>query len=407
MTDITRNISNVFDKCTGCSACKAICPVHAIHMYENKEGFLEPVVDATCIKCGKCRRICPAINDVNREIPKFDKTIYAAYNINKYENRNSSSGGIFILLARNVIEKENGVVFGTVINENNEVVFSRAETIEGVKKMIGSKYVYSKVDGIYMDVECELKKNKRVLFSGVSCQIAALYSFLGKEYQNLLTVEILCHGAPAPGLYRKYINFMEKRYKSRILNVNQRDYTQKWTPLIEKRVRISFTNGKSRLRKEDFDPYMSLFIRELCYRKVCYQCKYVGMKRNGDIVLGDFGGLGTKDRLCKKNKLGFSFMMVNSEIGEQYIAELDDLVVYYRTTGEIIIFNSCLSRTAKMPERRERFMNDYKNESTDELFNKYYYKDFQYRCRAIIKNIVIKLIGSTNIAKLMVHLKKG
>ena len=401
------NICNVNRKCTGCSACSAICPVGAICMCMDDRGFYEPVVNKSCINCGKCRKVCPAINDSCVRHGSSTKSYFAAYNMDENKNKMSSSGGIFYLLAQNVIEKEGGVVFGTIIDDSNEVIFSKAETLDEVNKMMGSKYVYSKVNDIYVEVELELKNSRKVLFSGVSCQIAALYNFLGKNYDNLFTVEILCHGAPSPGLFEKYIKCLEKKYGQKVTGVNQRDFSQKWTPLILKKVRIVLQNGKNIVTQEDFDPYMSLFIRELCYRESCYNCQYIGLERKGDIVLGDFGGLGSKKKMNVDNKYGISFLMVNSDKGKKLIEHLDKLYVQERDLDEIMIFNSCLSKSVSMPQMRKQFMDDYAKMSEEALFDKYFYKDYRYLFRAFAKRMVLMLVGPKNIAKIIYFIKKN
>lgn len=196
---------NIEDKkeCCGCSACVQRCPKQCIVMKEDEEGFLYPVVDKeVCIDCGLCEQVCPVLRQREEREPL---EVYAAFNKNEEVRMQSSSGGIFTALAEPII-KEGGVVFGARFNEDWEVVHDYVETVEGLSAFRGSKYVQSRIGCTFSQAEQFLKQGRKVLFSGTPCQIAGLKLFLRKEYENLLSVDFICHGVPSPGVWRQYLN---------------------------------------------------------------------------------------------------------------------------------------------------------------------------------------------------------
>lgn len=199
-------------KCCGCNACVQRCPKQCIVMYKDREGFLYPVIDtAVCIDCGLCEKVCPVLNQNNARKPL---QVFAAKNKNEIQRLYSSSGGIFILLAEQTIQN-GGVVFGARFDQNWEVEHCYAETIEELQPLMRSKYVQSRIANTYKEVEAFLRHGRRVLFVGTSCQIAGLHKFLRKDYDNLLTVDFICHGVPSPGVWYKYLEEIIRDKSSR------------------------------------------------------------------------------------------------------------------------------------------------------------------------------------------------
>ena len=195
---------HIIDKhdCCGCSACVQKCPKQCISMREDDEGFLYPHVDeAECIGCGLCEAVWPLLNVGE---PVDANKVLAAKNRDDGERMASSSGGVFIALAKDVIRR-GGVVFGAVFDERWEVKHTYAETLDGVRRMMGSKYVQSRVESSFRDAEKFLRAGREVMFVGMPCQIAGLRGYLHKDYDGLLAVELLCHGAPSPGVWRKHL----------------------------------------------------------------------------------------------------------------------------------------------------------------------------------------------------------
>ena len=200
---------HILDKhnCCGCAACVQACPKQCISFNEDEQGFRYPLVDESlCIDCGLCEKVCPVIHQSDAKKPL---KVYAAQNPNEEIRLKSSSGGIFTLLAEAVID-EGGVVFGARFDKNWEVEHGYTESKEGLTAFRGSKYLQSRTGETYKQARDFLKAGRKVLYSGTSCQIAGLKKFLRKEYENLITVDVVCHGAPSPLVWRTYLDDLKK-----------------------------------------------------------------------------------------------------------------------------------------------------------------------------------------------------
>lgn len=199
-------------KCCGCNSCAQSCPKQCISMSEDNEGFLYPSVDTNlCVECHLCEKVCPVLNISSGQYPI---SCYAAKSPDEQIRKESSSGGIFSLLAQKIIEND-GVVFGAAFNKKWEVVHCYTETLEGLNSLRGSKYVQSKIGNAYEQVKTFLKNGRLVLFSGTPCQIAGLKTFLRKDYENLITLDFVCHGVPSPGVLRWYLQEQIYYYAAR------------------------------------------------------------------------------------------------------------------------------------------------------------------------------------------------
>ena len=201
---------SIIDKkhCCGCSACASICPRHCITMTEDNEGFLYPRVDEdSCVKCGLCKKVCNELHPYEEREPQ---QVLAAINKNEEVRLKSSSGGIFYILAERTIHS-GGVVFGARFDENWQVIIDYAEDMKGVEAFMGSKYVQARIGNAYVDARRFLSEGREVLFSGAPCQVAGLHKFLRRPYENLLTVDFICHGTPSPKVWRMYLGEVIKR----------------------------------------------------------------------------------------------------------------------------------------------------------------------------------------------------
>lgn len=308
-------------ECCGCGACFQKCPQKAILMKENEEGFLYPIIDKEkCINCGLCEKICPQFKKVpKKEIPQA----YAVRNKNLEELKNSSSGGFFIILANYVIEN-NGVVFGAAYDENLNVNHIKIKDKENLKLLQGSKYVQSNINNTYKEAEKELKENKMVLFSGTPCQIAGLNSYLVKDYDNLITCDLVCHGVPSQKLFKKYIEFLSEKFKSKIVLFNYRNKEKQGWDYFSK-IKIKTIDKKVRYLEPDFDPYYFNFLSGTISRECCYRCHYSTFDRVANITLGDYWGIHKiHPKFYSPN--GNSLILINDNKGQDIFDKVKDKI---------------------------------------------------------------------------------
>lgn len=300
--------------CTACYACVVNCPRQCITMKEDMFGFLRPEInDENCIACGKCVSVCQEVKKLPLCLEKTQK-IYAAKHRSSNIKKYSSSGGVFTALSDYIL-REGGVIVGAVYADNMQVVHTFAETSEERDRMRGSKYTYSFCDSeIYKQIKTYLNEKRRVLFTGTPCQTAALKQYIGKLNENLITVDLLCHGIAAPVLYREFVNEMQK--KGKIVNINFRYHRETWhTPQTE----ISYENGK----KVYDNSYFELFTCDGFLRESCYQCQYASFNRISDLTMGDFWGI---ERFHKEFDApdGVSVLLVNTDVGKKLLAQCRD-----------------------------------------------------------------------------------
>lgn len=332
--------------CCACSGCEQMCPKNCISMKPDSEGFLYPEVDESiCIECGICIKHCPILTDVSRcNIPK----VYAA----KYKDRGSTfkstSGGLFIPIAKSVLSM-GGVVFGCAYDENLVAKHIKVETEDELYRLQSSKYVQSDTRGIYKQVKTELQNGKEVLFSGTGCQAAGLRSFLGKDYGNLLITDIVCHGVPSPKLFKNYIDYMGKKLGGTLTSYNFRSKEKRGWDLYYKA-----ENGqKSKSDYGFFDPYYSAFLYCKTYRESCYECKFANKNRVSDITLADYWGI-QKFHPEFFDENGVSLVLINTEKGKKYLEKIKDkLEIIESDYNKASVMNANLVHPSKRPSCRD------------------------------------------------------
>lgn len=279
------------NRCTGCSACASICPTNSITMKEDREGFLQPhILQSSCIKCHKCEHVCPVING---EVIHDSSQTKAFVVINKNEaiREKSSSGGVFYALAKWALDK-NGVVFGARFNDQWEVIHECTETVDGLFPFMRSKYVQSRLGTTLKKAKSFLDEGRWVLFSGTPCQLAALRAFLGKDYDRLVQVDLVCHGVPSPRVWREFLNEI-KVANNRLEDIVFREKENGWHQQSIRYV-FSSTNGDqwhSVVLPIYKDDYLYGFANNYFLRRVCYQCPFKSVHRNSDITLADAWGI--------------------------------------------------------------------------------------------------------------------
>lgn len=339
--------------CCGCTACVSVCAHHCITMHEDAEGFKYPQVDtAACVDCGLCEKVCPILH------PESDKNILqviAAKNKDEVVRKESSSGGVFSILAEAFIE-DGGVVVGCAMNKELQAVHVFCETKEELIRLRSSKYVQSDIEGIFPQVRQLLRDGRKVLFSGTPCQVAGLRKFLMKQFDNLFCIDLLCHGVPSPKLFRDYKEMMEKNYDSKAVSVNFRCKRKEWKRLY---IELKFANGKEYFKSATFDPYMQLFLGNQSQRSSCFHCPFTSPHRQGDISLGDFWGMGRTLPKFDDDK-GISMILINTDKGLELYRHIEDDMISFNTNFEQAVSgNQVLAENILGEDRRNLFYADY------------------------------------------------
>lgn len=320
MIDKNVQLGNNMEKCTGCGACINSCPVSAIFMQENSEGFLTPLVNYDkCIKCSVCCETCPVISPKNNSNKLID--IYAACISDDTIRMNSSSGGIFYVLASAILEHKGVVCGASYTDDFLGVEHIIVEDYDTLNKLMGSKYVQSSINYVYRDIKRLLDKKTEVLFSGTPCQVAGLRSYLKKDYTNLWTVDIICHGVPSPAAYRKFIHFVRLTTDNNEQNIVDFSFRNKyewgWAPSVY----IKFENGYEFSKSRNQTSWYTAFLNGLNCRKSCGECRFNSIPRYGDITLGDFWGIDSCPDI-KNDRKGMSIISINNEKGNSLFKKI-------------------------------------------------------------------------------------
>ena len=354
-------------KCVGCGSCAQTCAKNAISMKPDKNGFLYPEIDKKlCVSCGECSKACPVL-EKPKMIEKSPKVV-ASFAMDAALRESSTSGGVFTLIAEKILS-DGGAVFGAVFNPDFTVKHCETTEKSGVSAMRGSKYVQSDINSCYIDCRETLKCGKPVLFSGTPCQIAGLYKFLGGDNPNLITCDIMCHGAPSPAFWQKYLSFLERKHGSKVTQVAFRSKRTGWHCSS---VEFTFRNGKKHSRMKDRDPFMRAFLRDYIIRQSCFDCTFAGSKRMGDITLGDFWGYHEKNPLYRDDDKGISLVILNSLKGERLFATVRGKAkCLEKSMREAIPGNKTLTKGTSRPSDYDEFWKDYETLSFDELQKKY------------------------------------
>ena len=314
------------EACYGCKACEQICSHGAIEMQASDEGFAYPVIDTSrCVDCDLCERSCPTQDEnIVKLLSPAPPKVWAAWNKNLSDRLESSSGGIFFLLASQVIHA-GGVVYGADYKDDLTVYHRRFDDCDTLRRARGSKYVQSDMRGVYRQVREDLKRGGQVLFSGVPCQVAGLKLFLRKAYDNLLTVDLVCHGVPSPMFFQMHVKHMEEKYGDKIVDFKFRAKKRTgWRSYVkcvfrQRNPKYFFWGGNY---------YSHAFHMGYFNRDSCYTCDFSKSERIGDITLGDFWGSESQHAELKKvRKYGFNLVMCNTERGRELFESITEQIM--------------------------------------------------------------------------------
>lgn len=384
------------EECCGCTACKNICPVNAIEMQEDEEGFLYPIVnEEKCIKCGLCKKVCPVLNP---KVEKKEQYAYIFQNSNEDVRKQSTSGGAFSAIAENVIDK-GGIVYGAIFDSNFNVIHSGIENKKELYKFRNSKYVQSNLGDVFVEIKQNLDADRWVCFSGTSCQIEGLKNYLGKEYEKLLLVDVVCRAVPSPLIWKKYLKLKQEENKD-ISRVYFRDkiYGYKYSnfSMYDSNNNLIYHNGV------ESDQYLRAFFTNICDRKSCYSCKFKKLNRESDITLWDCFNV-EKYNIAFDDDKGTTRMLANTLKGKKIIEELktahklEGVDVSLATDNFLAMF-----QPVKYNSNREKFLNDSRKMTESELFKKYFSDTFMVKVERIARKILLKI----GIYKIMLNLGK-
>ncbi len=361
------NLFNDPTKCCGCGACENICPRQDVVMMPDVEGFMYPRIDMqSCINCGLCEKVCPLRHSENLKQINLPEA-YALYHKDNEILRESTSGGAFTAIAQ-AFCSDNYAIFGAVFENCFKVSHRFSFDIQRLSDQRKSKYVQSDIGYSFRQAKSFLEKGKKVLFSGTPCQIAGLKAFLQKDYLNLLTVEIICHGVPSPLVFATYLEHIKGLYHSDIKEVSFRDKSEHWEPHS---MVLNFFSGDIYKKIGIDDPYEMAFYGNLILRPSCQNCPFATIPRVADFTIGDFWGVeNLKPHL--DNDKGLSIILANSLKSQKLLVSVALFAHYERVElSQAIENNPQLKEPTKPHPQRDQFMLDIQSKTFAEIISIY------------------------------------
>lgn len=388
------------DKCTGCGACENACPKNAIEMKSDECGFIYPEINADkCVNCGICEKVCNARLEIKRN-NSIEPSTFAAWSKDTETRFTSTSGGVFTELAKSILDK-GGYVAGALYNAENMVEHSLVNDIEGLDKLKQSKYIQSNAKLIYKQVKEKLLDGKKVAFCGAPCQVSALYAYLGKDYDNLITFDFICRGMNSPKAFKAWFSEIERQKDSKISRVWFKYKEDGWKK-SPRCIRIDFTNKTYTVIKGDDNLFMSGYLNYNLYiRPSCSNCDFKGVPRISDVTLADFWGV----HPTFDDDKGTSMVLCNSSKGKAIFEEIKQNINYNeRCFKEILNGNQCFSSSVWINKKSSVFLKALDKESFSFAFKKYTKKPVLL----IIKSLAFKLLQRVkSVIKRVIYFNKN
>lgn len=388
-------------ECCACTACEHACPVQAITFTPDYEGFMYPSIDSEkCINCGLCERVCPV------EHPDYSNSntpyTYAAMVTDIEQRKNSSSGGMFYVIASWVL-RQGGKVYGATIDRNHQVYHIGIDNENDLELLRGSKYVQSDLRHVFCEIKDELKVGRWIYFVGTGCQVAGLKAYLRKDYGQLVTSDLVCHGVPSQWLFDQHINYLTEQYDGNISDYQFRD-NENWSGCeifkVSKKGKIKVIKNKTYFKS----PYLNAFTSNYTLRYSCYNCKFSQIPRQGDITLADFWGVENFIKDISKHH-GVSMILINTHKGDVVFNSLKHECEWEETElKNAIKYNANLTQRTELPEIRRVIYDHIKNRGYKEvastLFKSHrYYKTIIVQMllsNRIIKKVLVSIYSLTN-----------
>ncbi len=372
------------NQCCGCTACYSVCPKNAITMTHDEEGFIYPTINnELCVDCGLCKSVCPLQNEYDKN-PVIDG--YALKHKDMDIRTKSRSGGAFAGLANYFLDL-GGVVYGAAYNPDYSVSHYRCDNKSDLVKLQGVKYIQSEMNDIFSQVKEDVKNGKYVLYSGTSCQVAGLISYIGKKIDTskLYTADLICHGVPNNMMWQEFLRWNERKYNGKLTDAKFRDKTYGWKNHFEA---ITIDNKKHKTKR-----FALMFYENDFLRPSCYECKFTNLDRVADFTLGDFWGL-KRQHKDFVDKIGCSLFFVNTQRGKELFAKVEDKFILREADVVKASYpNPNLRFPTPRPKNREYFWSLYRKYDFDKVMRIYYWKMFVTRVKKNlnrIKNMIKK-----------------
>lgn len=389
---------NIADKtkCAGCAACYSVCPKNCISMIEDEEGFLYPVLDTEkCIHCDACGRVCPLKEDNNKKYGIISS--YIIQNKNEDILRQSTSGGGFTPIAEYILKRE-GVVFGVEMDKNFFVKHVKITNDEELALFRNSKYVQSYVGDTFKEAKRELDKGKLVCFSGTPCQIQGLKNYLREDYENLVTVDVVCRGVPSPGIWSKYNNHLKSKGKIKEIVFRDKELGYQYSTM-----KVEYENGKTERNGIESDQWLRMFFSGMILRPSCTKCNFRSINRCSDFTIWDCFNVSDLTKELDETK-GATRMLIHTQKGlELFYAVCNSFNV---TDTSVEMISSGISTTVIENKRKDEFINDYHEMDMESLLNKWFPMSFKV---LLMKNVRLTMnrFGIDRIAKKLKRRIKG
>lgn len=355
------NITQILDACTGCGVCAAVCPSAAVRMQPDAHGFLRPVVDdAACTDCGLCTGKCP-VSVLPQTSAHTD--VLTGYAKDGTLLPQSSSGAIFPVLAAEIIRR-GGLVFGAAFDGQFRVVHTAAESVEELSALCSSKYVQGRIPSdCYAQVKAALAADRWVYFSGMPCQIAALKSYLGREYETLITQDTACHSVPSPMVWKDYAAALEKQHGGKLTSFSFRNKSNGWEVY---HIYAAFDNGKEFRQLATENSYQQGFLKGLYSRDSCFSCRFKGIERCSDLTLADYWGVkGIQPEAY--NPQGTSLILLHSDKGCALLESCTGKLQIATAADGAFAYNPAVLTPIQKPARYEEFWTGYGEVPFDDL----------------------------------------
>lgn len=390
---------DVSDKedCCGCTACKNVCPVNAIEMKEDEEGFLYPVIDENkCINCTLCKATCPILN--KKKEKKIEQKAYILNNKDMEIRTESTSGGAFTEISKYILNK-NGIVYGAAFNDLFKVEHQKATKEEELSKFRNSKYVQSDLNNTFKEIKEYLEEGRFVCFSGTPCQIEGLNCFLKKKYEKLVLVDVVCRAVPSPKFLREYLTYIKEKKlnKEQIQSIFFRDkskYGYKYTQMKITSKGNNYENGI------ETDPYLRAFFNGYSIRNSCMSCKFKKRYRISDFTMWDCFNVENFDKNMDDNK-GTTRILIHTEKGRKIFDEIKENFIYKEIDADKIVEDSKeMVRPNKINPNRKEFFEDFNQLDIDEVFKKYFPYNSKMKFERLMRKKLVNIKGYKKIKKI-------